>query len=48
LGFIVGREGFKVDETKLEAIRRSLPPRSKRQLRRVLGMTGGYRIFITG
>jgi Reverse transcriptase (RNA-dependent DNA polymerase) len=27
LGFIVGREGLKVDEMKLEAIWRSLPPR---------------------
>jgi hypothetical protein len=48
LGFIVGRDGLKVDETKLEAIQKSLPPRSKTPLRRFLGMTGVYRRFIAG
>jgi Reverse transcriptase (RNA-dependent DNA polymerase)/RNase H-like domain found in reverse transcriptase len=48
LGFIVGRAGLKVDETKLEAFQKSLPPRSKTQLRRFLGMTGVYRRFIAG
>jgi RNase H-like domain found in reverse transcriptase len=46
LGFIVGREGLQIDETKTEALRKALPPRTKTELRRFLGMTGFYRKFI--
>jgi transposase InsO family protein len=46
LGFVVGRDGLKVDGTKLEAIQKALPPRSKTHIRRFLGMTGVYRRFI--
>jgi transposase InsO family protein len=46
LGFIVGRRGLRVDDSKLEAVRKSLPPRSKTQMRRFLGLTGVYRRFI--
>ena len=46
LGFIVGRDGLKVDNSKLSAIQKSLPPRTKTRMRRFLGMTGVYRRFI--
>jgi hypothetical protein len=46
LGFIVGRDGLRIDNSKLEAVRRAIPPRSKTPMRRVFGLTGVYRRFI--
>jgi hypothetical protein len=45
LGFIVGRDGLRVDNSKLEAVRRANSPRSKTQMRRFLGLTGVYRRY---
>jgi transposase InsO family protein len=46
LGFVVGRKGLRVDESKLDAVKKSVPPKTKTQMRRFLGLTGVYRRFI--
>jgi hypothetical protein len=46
LGYKVGRDGLEVDDSKIEAVLRDVPPMTKTSLRRFLGMTGFYRRFI--
>jgi hypothetical protein len=46
LGYKVGRAGLEVDDSKIEAVIRAVPPTNKTGLRRFLGMTGYYRRFI--
>jgi hypothetical protein len=46
LGFKVGENGLEADQSKTEAIRKALPLNGKTSLRRFLGMTGFYRIFV--
>ncbi len=43
LGFIVNREGIKPQPNKVEAIKAILPPTTRRQLRRVIGMISFYK-----
>lgn len=46
LGFIVGNGHIKTDESKVAAVRDFPEPKSPKQLRRFLGMSGWYRRFI--
>jgi len=46
LGFIVGNGTIKTDPGKVEAISTFPIPRTPKQLRRFLGMSGWYRRFI--
>jgi Reverse transcriptase (RNA-dependent DNA polymerase) len=46
LGLKVSQAGVEVDEDKIVSVRRALPPTSKTDLRRFLGMTRFYRKFI--
>jgi hypothetical protein len=46
LGYKVGRNGLEVDESKIEAVLKAVPPTTKTGLRRFLGMTGYSRRFI--
>jgi Reverse transcriptase (RNA-dependent DNA polymerase)/RNase H-like domain found in reverse transcriptase len=46
LGYKVGRAGLEVDDSKIEAVIRNVPPTNKTGLRRFIGITGYYRRFI--
>lgn len=46
LGYVVGNGTLQVDEDKVSAINEIPPPKSIKQVRRFLGMTGWYRRFI--
>lgn len=46
LGYIVGQGCLKTDRSKVEAIEKFPLPKSPRQIRRYIGMTGWYRQFI--
>ncbi|XP_067629120.1 uncharacterized protein [Eurosta solidaginis] len=46
LGFVVGNGSLQVDKEKISAIQNYPIPKTVRQLRRFLGMTGWYRRFI--
>lgn len=48
LGYVVGNGTLQVDEDKVRAIKELPIPRSIKQVRRFLGMTGWYRRFIEG
>lgn len=48
LGYIVTREGLSPDEEKVIAIKNFPRPRTVKQVKQVLGMTGYYRRFIQG
>lgn len=46
LGYILSKDGVKVDPTKVEAMVRYPSPRNLKELRRFLGLTGYYRRLI--
>ena len=46
LGHMVGGGKVQVEESKVEAIRRMVTPRTKKEIRTFLGLTGYYRRFI--
>lgn len=46
LGFVVGDGSIKTDEEKVKAVAEFPVPKTPRQLRRFLGMTGWYRRFV--
>ena len=46
LGFIVGKEGLKVDEDKIKAIQEWPRPTNMTQVRSFLGLAGFYRRFV--
>jgi hypothetical protein len=46
LGYKVGRAGSEVDDSKIEAVIRAVPPTNKTGPRSFLGMNGYYRRFI--
>jgi RNase H-like domain found in reverse transcriptase len=48
LGYIVGREGLRVNESKISSLQAAVPPQTKTGIRRFLGMCGVYRRFIPG
>ena len=43
LGYVVGEDGIKPQESKVTAIKRLQPPQSRKEIRSFLGMTGYYR-----
>jgi len=46
LGYVVSRDGVKVDETKIQAIKQWVVPTSIKQLRACLGLSSYYHKFI--
>ena len=48
LGHIVSKDGIRTDPSKVEAVKNWAPPRSLKELRSFLGLTGYYRKFIPG
>jgi RNase H-like domain found in reverse transcriptase len=46
LGYIVGREGLRVDKSKIYSLQAAVTPQTKTGIRRLLGMCGVYRRFI--
>lgn len=46
LGYIIGKDGLKVDDEKVKAIMEFPRPRNVKQIRSFLGITGWYRRFI--
>jgi Reverse transcriptase (RNA-dependent DNA polymerase) len=48
LGYVVGRDGLRVDDSKTVALQAAVPPQTKTGIRRFLGMCGVYRRFIPG
>lgn len=48
LGYIVGQGTLRTDKSKVDAIANFPLPRTVRQIRRFIGMTGWYRQFIPG
>ena len=48
LGFIISKHGVSTDPAKIEAVRNWPSPKSIREVRGFLGLTGWYRVFIPG
>jgi Reverse transcriptase (RNA-dependent DNA polymerase) len=48
LGYIVGCEGLRVNESNISSLQAAVPPQTKTGIRRFLGMCGLYRRFIPG
>ena len=46
LGHIVGRFGLKIDPTKVEKLKKTKFPTTKREVRQFLGLAGYFRDFI--
>jgi len=46
MGYIVGKNGIKMDQSKVEAILKLKPPACLKDLQRFLGMVNYYRRFI--
>lgn len=48
LGFMIGNGVMKPDPENVSAIRNITPPRTAKELRRFLGLSGWYRRFVDG
>ena len=46
LGFIISKDGVATDPAKVEAVKNWPSPKNIREVRRFLGLTGWYRVFI--
>lgn len=46
LGFVVSKEGVKTDPAKIEAVEKFPTPKTRKQVRGWLGLTGWYRRFV--
>ena len=47
LGFLVHQRGIKIDKNKAKDIQATYPPRSKKELQRLLGQINFFRSFIS-
>ena len=48
LGYIVSKEGIRVDPNKIEVVVEWKPPRNVTEVRSFLGLAGYYRTFVKG